>query len=805
MSDSLSQDETGEVVHSGTREQIGPYRILQRIGEGGFGYVYEAEQEHPVRRRVALKVIKLGMDTGQVIARFEAERQALAMMDHPHIARVLDAGATDEGRPYFVMELVRGEPISTYCDRHTLSIIERLNLFDQVCLAVQHAHTKGIIHRDIKPSNVLVSTQDELPFAKVIDFGIAKATSSRLTDKTLFTEMHQMIGTPLYMSPEQAEGSPDIDTRTDIYALGVLLYELLTGTTPVEAGTLKASTLQEFLRIIREMEPARPSTRLSQSVATLASVASKRRTEPQRLTAVVRGELDWIVMKAIEKDRSRRYETANALAMDVRRYLAGEPVRAAPPSTMYQVRKLALRHKGSVASGAAIAVLLVALAVTMAVQARRVGQERDRAAAEAAKASAINSFLLDALGAADPWSKGSRNVSLLDALRQAQDKARTSFVDQPLVEASVLQTIGTTFSNLAEFPESEKALRASLDLRVKAAGPKSAEAAESLSALSEMYTLSKKHAEAETCAREELEIVRGIHGAESVEAAAAMYRLGMAQSGGGKVKEAKATAEQILRIVRGAAAAGKPQAAKVETDALLILVGVAVIEEDYPKLLALTRERLALSKKNQGDRHPEVAQAQSDVALGQMYAGDLAGAERTYLEVIDLDIAFLGPDHPEVASARENLGQVYMKRGQLDKTLKNLAVVLAMRRKALGDDAEPVARTLSNIGTVYLRAGNFEASVANYREAIERLSKKLGPDHPDVGTTLAGLGQAYRKLGKFPESEAAFKRALDIQVKALGEDNVVTQRTIKALAGLYTDWKRPAQAAAYTARLKPAE
>ena len=521
-------------------------------------------------------------------------------------------------------------------------------------------------------------------------------------------------------------------------------------------------------------------------------------------------DLQTIVAKALEKEPNGRYQSAAALAEDVERYLDNQPILAHPPSTIYHLKKLVARHRGMVAAAGVIAVLLVALGVTMVVQAGRVRREGDRATAEAAKASAINAFLLDALGAADPWLKGSRNVSLLDALRQAQDRAKTSFVNQPLIEASVLQTIGTTFSNLAEFPEAEKPLKTSLDLRVKAAGAKSAEAAESLSALSEMYSQSKKFEEAEKYAREALEITRGIHGAESVEAAAAMYNLANAYTGSGKTKEAKATAEEMLRIVRGPGAVGRAEAgrtttAKVETDALLILLQAFLAEEDFEKTLAMGRERLALSRKRLGDRHPEIAQALNDVALGQLYTGDLAGAERSYLEAIDLASALLGEDHPELAIMRENLGNVYFRQGQLDKTAKNLEVVLAMRRKALGDDSEPVARTLANIGTVYKRAGNDEAAVKNYREAVERLSVKLGPEHPDVGTILGGMGDSLRKLGKYSEAEAALKRALDINVKALGEGNAANQRTIKWLVTLYTEWKKPAEAAAYTARLKPVE
>jgi tetratricopeptide (TPR) repeat protein len=373
---------------------IGPYKLREQIGEGGMGLVFVAEQQQPVCRKVALKVLKPGMDTRQVVARFEAERQALALMDHPHIARVFDGGTTPAGRPYFVMELVKGLPITDYCDRNGLPVRERLGLFVDVCSAVQHAHQKGVIHRDLKPSNVLVVSHDGTPVAKVIDFGIAKAVGQHLTDKTIYTQLAQLIGTPLYMSPEQAgQSGLDVDTRADIYSLGVLLYELLTGTTPFDQERLRQAGFDELRRIIREEEPPKPSTRLSTLGQAATTVCTNRKSDPRQLSRLCRGELDWIVMKALDKDRNRRYETANAFVADVQRYLADEPVQACPPSAWYRLRKLARRNRGGLA---AAAVLGVALLVAVGAVAGSIGwAARDREARQARLTGQVELILED--------------------------------------------------------------------------------------------------------------------------------------------------------------------------------------------------------------------------------------------------------------------------------------------------------------------------------------------------------------------------------------------------------------------------
>jgi len=573
-------------------DRIGRYKLLEQIGEGGCGMVFMAAQEEPIRRKVALKVIKLGMDTRQVIARFEAERQALALMDHPNIAKVYDAGATATGRPFFVMELVRGLRITDYCNEKKLPTRKRLELFVQVCQAVQHAHQKGIIHRDLKPSNILVTVNDGVAVPKVIDFGIAKATSGeRLTDKTIFTAFHQFMGTPAYMSPEQAElTSVDIDTRSDIYTLGVLLYELLTGKTPFDPSELLQAGLDEMRRTLREKEPARPSTLLSTlSADQLTATARHQGLEAPKLINLVRGDLDWIVLKCLEKDRARRYETANALLMDIQRHLGNEPVTARPRSRLYEFQKTVRRHKvGFAATAAVILTLFFGLGiVTWSLVKER--QARQRANTEAAKSAQIARVLEDMLRGIDPKSAQERDTTLLqEVLSQTVGQVSRDLTNQPPVEAHLKNTIGNIYAALGDYQNAELMARSALALRQSDPAGQPADLAESHFDLAHHLWRQGKLAEAEQVASGGLTLATNSLGKKDPLIAKSLAQLGVIVQDQGRLADAEDLFRESLAMRRQLLGNKHPTVAQT----LNSLSGVLALEGKQGEAEKINREAL---------------------------------------------------------------------------------------------------------------------------------------------------------------------------------------------------------------------
>jgi eukaryotic-like serine/threonine-protein kinase len=740
----------------GTR--VGPYQLVQLIGEGGMGAVWMAEQQEPVRRLVALKVIKVGFDSAKVVARFEAERQALALMDHPNIAKVLDAGTTATGRPFFVMELVRGTPITHYCDEHRLTPRQRLELFVPVCRALQHAHTKGIIHRDVKPSNVLVAPYDGWPVPKVIDFGIAKATGQRLTEHTLSTEFGAVVGTLEYMSPEQAGlNNQDIDTRSDVYSLGVLLYELLTGSTPLAPQRLKQVGFAELLRRIREEEPPRPSARLSTSMETLPSISAQRRTEPAQLMKLVRGELDWIVMKALEKDRNRRYETADSLAHDVERFLNDEPVEACPPSAVYRLSKFVRRHKGPALAAVLVALALVAgiagtsVGLIRAERARqaeaeraegeRLAKEREAAArhqAEQAEKQARDSeadtqafsrFLVeDVLAAARPEGEQGGlgiDVTVKRALTEAAGKIAERFRDRPRAEAVARHDLGVTFRLVGEPVRAVEQLEQALALRRQVLGPDDADTLETMNSLAVACRVA------------------------------------------GKLDRAVALGEETLRRTR---ATKGPQHPATLTS--MNSLGAAYFEAGrQDKALPLLQEAFEAQKATRGREHAETLASMGNLATAYQMAGKLDLALPLQQEAFELRKARLGPEHPDTLATLGNLAVLYWSLRKLDRSVPLFEEALGLRKRKQGADHPDTLLVAFNLGVNYSDAGRHDEAVAVFDEWLPRAQARLKPDQPPRDFGLSAGAEVYTRAGRPEKAEPLLRERAARQKQATGADS----------------------------------
>jgi tetratricopeptide (TPR) repeat protein len=674
---------------------------------------------------VALKVLKPGMDTKQVIARFESERQALALMDHPNIARVLDAGATDSGRPYFVMELVKGVTITEFCDKNQLAPEARLKLFLDVCHAIQHAHHKGVIHRDIKPTNVLVTLHDGVPVVKVIDFGVAKATVQKLTERTLFTAYGQMIGTPAYMSPEQAEMSGlDIDTRSDVYALGVLLYELLTGTTPLEGKRLREAGYAELQRLIREEEAPRPSTRLSSLGNSATMLADNRGLDVKQLAQLLAGDLDWAVMKALDKDRNRRYDTPGSFAEDIERYLRREAILARPPSTVYKVKKFTQRHRAAVLTGSVIAAALLvgaAVATWQAVVATRAKQDALAAAgaekaakelvqAREAETKAVLEFVEDRVfAAARPERQAGglgRGVTLKQAVEAALPFVEKSFTNQPLIEARLRMTLGQSFWYLGEAKKAADQCQIARTLYTKYLGPDHPETLRSMHNLARSYHDLGQYAEALELKEETLALRKARFGPDHPD-----------------------TLKSVSSLAAGYHALGR-----------------------YAEALKLCEETLALRKARLGPDHPDTLTSMHNLAVGYRAAGRHAEALKLCEATLALRKARLGPDHPDTLASIEDLAHSYYALGRHADAFMLFEETLALRQAKLGSDHPDTLKSMYNLANSYHALGRHTDALKFHEETLALRMAKLGPNHH---RTLRSMGSVAESLAKLERSAEA--------------------------------------------------
>jgi len=815
---------------------IGRYKLLRTLGRGGMGMVYRAEQQYPVKRQVALKIIKPGMDSEQAIMRFEAERQALALMDHPNIARVFDAGTTDAGRLYFVMELVEGVPIATYCEEHKLDLRARLQLFADVCQAIQHAHQKGIVHRDIKPSNVLVAVYDGQPVPKVIDFGVAKAVSdsSRLSDSSMMTMAGAIVGTYEYMSPEQARGGAAVDTRSDIYSLGVLLYELLTGTTPLEREAVRDLPDAEIVRRISEDDPPRPSARARE----------------------LRGDLDWIAMKALEKEPARRYATANGLAADVQRYLNGEPVSARPPSTTYLVGKFARRYRAPLTAAAVFVVLLVAATIVstmLAIRARRaeaqarrdrdraVGaeraaldagevarQERDRATGaeeqagaerdaavvekrradmQAAIAAAVNRFLQeDVLAQAGARrqlrseKKTDPDITVRTALDRAAARINEQFASQPEVEASLRTTIGGAYFDLGLDAPAQQQLERAVALDRRRFGSQNPATLDALQLLGRIYFLQQKFQPAAAAESEVLESRRRTQGPDDSRAILAESELALITVHLRKPEEAEKLAQEAVDRSRrkyGAANA-------ITLDALRSLGGVYLaqdylldVRQSVPKkerALAVFGEVLQARRDTLGSDHPDTLDAMSDVSTALHRLNKFVDAEKQEREILEIRRRVLGRDHPDTLSSMANLADDLYRQPKIAEAEQINLELLDARRRVFGPEHPATLETMDNLANTF-REHKPDAAEQLDAQALEIRKRRYGPEHSSTLLSMRSLAADYRREGKLAEAEPLSIAVLEIHSRTLGSDDPATRGVRVELSRLYRGELRFADAA----------
>lgn len=754
-------------------ECIGVYTLLQQIGEGGCGVVYLAEQSQPLQRQVALKIIKLGMDTRAVVGRFQAERQVLAMMDHPGIATVFDAGSTPTGRPYFVMELVRGIKITDYCAQCRLTLPERIRLFIQVCHAIQHAHSKGVIHRDIKPSNILVTLHDGAPLAKVIDFGVAKATQGRAGDQTEFTAFNQFVGTPAYMSPEQTyPGSGAVDAQSDIYGLGVLLYELLTGCLPFHGSVASDSQIEVVKQRIRGDEPQRPSQKLRTLSEEQASQISGRfHASVAQLSKHLQGELDWIVLRCLEKEPNRRYASATELAQDLERHLRNEPVLARPQTALYSLAKFARRHRAIVGMFALFIFVLIGSTIVSAWLAVRATQAEQRAQTETASREQVINFLRDDLLAqAGPDEQPEPDVKLRTVLDRAAAKARERFASEPLLEANVQQTLATTYDALGAYETAREHHERALELRREHLGEDHPETLESMAYLVSIMIAESSYEEAEPLARETLERMTQVLGAEHSKTLAHAGNVALLLYQRGKFEDMASLLRRILPLQQRSLGE-----AHAETLATMNNLAIAYRNQGkYREAAELHAQEFAICRKASGPEHPDTLTSMNNLANARSELGQFDEALALNREAYEISRRIAGEDHPETLILRHNLAMNHRETGDFDTAERMQTDTVERSRRAIGPNHTNTLRTEGMLASIYRDRGKLEQAASLQASVVERATQIYGAEHPLAIITATHLAQTYQEQGKIAQAEELLRTQAPRAVAAFGPNESYT-------------------------------
>jgi len=750
---------------------IGPYVLLKKLGEGGMGLVWLAEQTAPVRRKVALKLIRSGLYDDSVLQRFHSEQQSLAVMNHPAIAKVFDAGTAPDGQPYFVMEYVDGPAITRYCDNKKLKIRDRLALFIQVCEGVQHAHQKAIIHRDLKPSNVLVAELDGKPVPRIIDFGIAKAVTSQTTpDLTLFTQAGALVGTPGFMSPEQASGLADVDTRTDVYSLGVILYVLLTGTLPFDTDQWNKRPIDEVLRQIREDDPPSPSTRLSIANDTTQTAAEQRGTAPAELKRLLHGDLDWITMRAVERDRARRYGTPSELAADIQRYLHNEPVLARPASTAYRLQKYVRRHRIGVAISAAAALLLVAFAIIQAIQLRRTTRERDRA-------NRITDFMTGMFKLSDPSEARGNSITAREVLDQASAGIDSSLARDPELRARLMSTMGKVYLSLGLDSRAQSLFESALQLQRNTLGPTDIQTLETAASLATTLRFRGHYPEAEKLERETIDAQRRALGPNHPDTLDSLSDLGATLYREGRFADAEQLQRQTLDTQRRVL--GRQSPATLTT--LRDLGATLRSQGRYADAETLLREVLDIQTHVLGPDHPDTLRAKTSLANTLLYQAHLPEADTLYRQILDTDRRINGPEHPDTLIAMGNLANELSEAGHYPEAIELQQKTLDIDTRVLGPDHPQTILAMLNLSFTLGYDNRFADAENLQRQVISNGSRVLGPEHHDVLQAINGLAGNLQSQGHFPEAEKLERQALEIERRTLGPDRPDTLESMDKL------------------------